>query len=114
MKSRARLMATRGRSVQIAWNLGERLVQILDVMRKALEGKPMSENDYQLRTFSPKVQEKRRQYRIKYDPENPVPSDDSLADDVFKAGFELMAEVGSYCITTGRVMSFSEQEIKEP
>ena len=89
------------------------MVQILDVMQKALEGKPMSENDYQLRTFSPKVQEKVRKYRIKYDPENPVPSDDSLADAVFKAGFELMAEVGSYCITTGRVMSFSEQEIRE-
>lgn len=88
-------------------------LQILDVMRKALEGKPMSENDYQLRSFSPKVQEKVRKYRIKYDPENPVPSDNSIADDVFNAGFELMAEVGSYCITTGRVISFSEQEIKD-
>src|SRR4030065_846047 len=82
-------------------------------MTKALDGKPMSENDYQLRTFSPKVQEKVKKYRIKYDPENPVPSDNSLADDVFKAGFELMADVGSYCITTGRVISFTEQEIKE-
>ena len=89
------------------------MTQILDVMTKALDGKPMSENDYQLRTFSPKVQEKVKKYRIKYDPENPVPSDNSLADDVFKAGFELMADVGSYCITTGRVISFTEQEIKE-
>ena len=29
------------------------LVQILDVMEKALNGKPMSESDYQLKTFAP-------------------------------------------------------------
>ncbi len=31
------------------------MVQILDVMEKALEGTPMSETDYQLRRFAPKV-----------------------------------------------------------
>src|SRR4030042_6433074 len=102
MELRARLRAPQGRGLRQVRRLGEMLVQILDVMQKALEGKPMSENDYQLRTFSPKVQEKVRKYGIKYDPENPVPSDNSLADEVFKAGFELMADVGSYCITTGR------------
>jgi len=89
------------------------MVQILDVMQKALEGKPLSENDYQLRRFSPKVQEKVKEYKIKYDPENPVPSDNSLADDMFEAAFELMADVGAYCMTTGRVISFTESEIKE-
>ncbi len=89
------------------------MVQILDVMDKALNGKPLSENDYQLRRFSSKVQEKVREYGIKYDPENPIPSDDSLADDVFKAGFDVMAEVGAYCMTTGRVISFTEKEIRE-
>ena len=89
------------------------MVQILDVMQKALEGKPMSENDYQLRSFASKVREKVKEHGIKYDPENPVPSDDSMADEVFDAGFEVMAEVGAYCMTTGRVISFSESEIKE-
>lgn len=89
------------------------MVGILDVMDKALNGKPLSENDYQLRRFSSKVQEKVKEYGIKYDPENPVPSDDSIADDVFEAGFEVMAEVGAYCMTTGRVISFTESEIKD-
>jgi methylamine--corrinoid protein Co-methyltransferase len=89
------------------------MVQILDVMQKALEGKPMSENDYQLRRFAPKVAEKVREYEIRYDPENPVPSDDSMADDLFQAGLELLADVGAYCISSGRVISYTEQEIKE-
>ena len=71
------------------------MVQILDVMEKALTGLPLSENDYQLRRFAPKVQEKVREYKIKYDPENPVPSDNSLADDLFEAGLELLVDVGA-------------------
>lgn len=89
------------------------MVQILDVMRKCLEGIPMSENDYQLRRFSPKVQEIVREHDIKYDTEQPVPRDDSLADDLFEAGFELLLGVGAYSIDSGRVISYTEQEIKE-
>jgi len=89
------------------------MVQLLDVMEKALEGRPMSENDYQLRSFAATVQEKVREHGIKYDPSQPCPSDDSLADDVFQAGFELLVDVGAYCLDTGRVISFSEQEVRE-
>jgi len=89
------------------------MVQILDVMEKALNGRPISENDYQLRRFAPKVQEKVKEHGIKYDPNQIVPTDNSLADDVFEAGFELLLDVGAFCIDTGRVISFSENEIKE-
>lgn len=89
------------------------MVQILDVVQKALDGVPMSENDYQLRRFAPKVQEKVKERGIKYDPATPVPSDDSLADDMFEAGLELLVDVGAYCIDTGRVISYTEHEVKE-
>jgi methylamine--corrinoid protein Co-methyltransferase len=89
------------------------LVQLLDVMEKALNGKPMSETDYQLRLFSPKVMEKVREHKIKFDPDNPIPSDNSMADEVFEAGIELLLDVGAYCTTSGRVISYSEAEIKE-
>ncbi|MGB2825770.1 MAG: monomethylamine:corrinoid methyltransferase, partial [Thermoplasmata archaeon] len=89
------------------------MVQMLDVMEKALNGLPMSENDYQLRRYAPKVQEKVREYKIKYDPENPVSSDNSLADDMFEAGLELIVDVGAYCMSTNRVISFTESEVRE-
>ncbi|MFY9606889.1 MAG: monomethylamine:corrinoid methyltransferase [Thermoplasmata archaeon] len=89
------------------------MVQLLDVMEKALNGKPMSETDYQLRLFSPKVMEKVREHKIKFDPDNPIPSDNSMADEVFEAGIELLLDVGAYCTTSGRVISYSEAEIKE-
>jgi len=89
------------------------VVQLLDVMEKALNGKPMSETDYQLRLFAPKVMEKVREHKIKFDPDNPIPSDNSMADEVFEAGIELLLDVGAYCTTSGRVISYSEAEIKE-
>ena len=89
------------------------MVQILDVMDKALNGKPMSETDYQLKSFAPKVVEKVREHKIKYDPANPIQSDGSMADAVFEAGLELLLDVGAYCTTSGRVISYTEQEIKE-
>lgn len=87
-------------------------MQILDVMEKALNGKPMSETDYQLRVFAPKVQEKVREHKIKFDPSNPIPNDSSLADDIFEAGMELLIDVGAYCTTSGRVISYTEAEVK--
>lgn len=86
---------------------------ITDTMKKALEGKSMNENDYLLRRFVPKVKEKIKQYDISFDPDTPIPSDDSLADDIFKAGFELFLDVGVYCMTTERVLSYTENEIRE-
>src|SRR5512137_634701 len=89
------------------------MVQLLDVMEKALNGKPMSETDYQLKSFAPKVMEKVKEHKIKYDPSNPIQSDGSMADEVFEAGMELLLDVGAYCTTSGRVLSFTEQEIKD-
>jgi methylamine--corrinoid protein Co-methyltransferase len=89
------------------------MVQILDIMEKALNGKPMSETDYQLRVFAPKVQEKVREHGIKFDRENPIPQDNSMADEVFEAGLELLLDAGAFCTSSGRTMTFTEQEIRE-
>ena len=89
------------------------MVQLLDVMEKALNGKPMSETDYQLKLFAPKVVEKVREHKIKFDPSNPIQNDNSMADEVFEAGLELLLDVGAYCTTSGRVISYTEAEIKD-
>ncbi len=89
------------------------MVQMLDVMRKALEGRPVSENDYQLRSFAPRVQEKVREHKLRFDPDNPIPSDDSIADEVFEAAFELVAEVGGYCTDSERIIAYTEAEMRE-
>jgi len=89
------------------------MVQILDVMKKALEGAPMRENDWQRKLFAPSIRRLVKEHGIKFDPDNPIHSDDSLADDVFEAGFELLLETGVYCTDTSRIISYTEEEIKK-
>lgn len=52
-----------------------------------MTGKPCLEREYDL-GLSGKLREVVREYEIKYDPDTPVLSDDSLADDIFEAALD--------------------------
>jgi len=89
------------------------MVSFMEVIDRALKGSFCSEKDFDLKVFVPKLREVIKKYEIEYDPENPIPSDNDLADRVFKAGVELYANVGTYCTDTERIIRFTEEEIKE-
>jgi hypothetical protein len=82
-------------------------------MEKALTGKPCSERDYSLKIFAARLREIVKEHDIKYDPQFPIPSDDGLADEIYKAAFDFFVEVGTYCKDTERIIKFEENEIKE-
>jgi methylamine--corrinoid protein Co-methyltransferase len=54
-----------------------------------------------------------REYDIKYDSKNLVPTDNTLIDDVYQAGFDLFCDLGALCLDTSRRIIFSENEVKE-
>lgn len=89
------------------------MITFTDVIERSLTGKLCPEREFDLKIFSAKLREVIKEHDIRYDPENPVPSDDSLADDVFEAALEFYSEVGTYCIDTERIIKFDENEIKE-
>jgi len=71
------------------------------------------EKDFDLKILYPKIKELLKKYDIRFDRENVVPSDNSLADDLWKAGLELYLHTGTLCTDTSRRITFDEQEIKE-
>ena len=89
------------------------MVSFMEVIDRALKGAFCSEKDFDLKVFVPKLREVIKKYEIKYDPENLIPSDNDLADRVFKAGVEFYANVGTYCVDTERIIRFTEEEIEE-
>lgn len=89
------------------------MVSFMDVINRALTGPYYSEKDYNLKVFVPKLREIVQKYEIKCNPKAVIPSDDDLADRVFKAGVELYANVGTYCVDTQRIIQFTEAEIRE-
>ena len=89
------------------------MVSIWDIYERALSGRYVTELQFDTKILFEKIQELVKEYDIKYTPEEPVPSDRSLAKDAFKAGMRLLTEVGVLCIDTSRIISITEEEVKE-
>jgi hypothetical protein len=89
------------------------MIPVIEIAKRALDGKPLIEREYDIRVFSPRVRELVKEYGISYDPDVLVPSDDGLADAVFKAAFDLICDVGVYCKDTERIIAFDEKEVRQ-
>lgn len=89
------------------------MLNFLDVYERALKGPLMSEKDFDMKVFIPTLNKVVKDYGIKYDRENPVPSDDKAADNLYKAAVDFLSQVGVYCQNTNRVIQFTQDEILE-
>jgi methylamine--corrinoid protein Co-methyltransferase len=89
------------------------MIDFFEVIRRALNGPYFSEQDFDMKVVVPKLREVVKRYGLRCDPDNPVPNDDQLADDVFQAALDLCVETGVYCTDTSRVIRFSREELLE-
>ncbi len=83
----------------------------LDFMERATTGQILAENDYYLKVLIPNVTKVVREFGIRYDPANPVSSDDELADRLFEAAVEFVTRTGIYCGATNRVIEVGRDEL---
>jgi hypothetical protein len=88
------------------------MISFATVVERAFSGPICSERDFDLGIFVPNLRRVIEKYDIKYDPENPVPADDGLADRVWQAAMEFLLETGVYCLDTERRILFSREEIE--
>jgi methylamine--corrinoid protein Co-methyltransferase len=89
------------------------MIDFLEVIKRAQTGPYYSDEDFAMQVVVPKLREVVEKYGIRYHPENPIPDDDQLADDVFQAGLEFYTEVGTYCTDTNRAIRFTSEEVLE-
>ncbi len=87
-------------------------ISIWEVLERARDGERIDEKTFDMRLFRA-AERLRKEFDLKYDRDNPVPTDDAMADRAFQAGVRLYEEVGTYCVDTGRVLRFSRQEIED-
>jgi len=87
------------------------MTNFLDICERAIQGPIMTEKDFDMKVFMPKLSELVRTYGIKYDKDNPVPCDDKAADVLFQAAVDFLVSVGIYCQDTNRVIRFTKEEI---
>ena len=91
------------------------MIDFVEVLFRAQSGKSCKAEDWDVRIVPGAVNEALKKYKIegKYDPENPVNSDDDLADAFWEAGLEVAENTGFYCENTARIISFTRREILE-
>jgi len=87
------------------------MIDLIEVFDRADQGPLISDTDYYMGRFVPKLAEVIARYKIKWDKNTIVNTDDDLADRVFQAAIDLLAETGAYCSDSNRVMEFSRDEI---
>jgi len=89
------------------------VLNFLDIYERTLKGPIMSEQDFDLKLFIPRLNDVVRAYGIQYDKENPLPDDDVAADNLYHAAVDFLSRVGVYCQDTNRVIQFTQGEIVE-
>ena len=87
------------------------MIDLIEVFDRAEVGPLISETDYYMKRYVPKLAELIARYQIKWDKQTIINTDDDLTDRVFQAAVDLLAEAGAYCPETNRVMQFTREEI---
>ena len=89
------------------------MLSLLDIAERTQKGPKMDENAWNMGLFR-KMNELTEKYQLVYpDDGSFFNMDDDLADRAFQAGIELLVDTGVYCISTGRVIRFSRQEVMD-
>jgi hypothetical protein len=87
--------------------------RFLKVVKEIENGKVCSEEDFDLKRLAPTLRQVLKAHEIRRDPDVVVPTDDSLADDVYEAALELCLSVGTYVTDARRYVRYEETEIKD-
>jgi len=86
---------------------------ITEICRRFEDGDKMSAETFDLDVVFANAGRLCEKYGIVYDPTNPVPSDNDLADRTFHAAVDFVAETGVYCPNTRSVIRFTRDEVLE-
>ena len=88
---------------------------ILEVLERAHNGPLCTAKEWSIKVLPTKVLQKLKEHRLQgtFNRENPVNSDDALADAFYKASWELAIEMGLLCLDTERIIKVSAEEIEK-
>ncbi|MDE7221587.1 MAG: monomethylamine:corrinoid methyltransferase [Oscillospiraceae bacterium] len=87
--------------------------KIFDVVRRSIEGPIVSEQDFDMKHIYQNLKKIVKKYDIRLESENIINFNDELADRVWDAAIEFLAKAGIFCKDTGRIIQYTEEEIRQ-
>jgi methylamine---corrinoid protein Co-methyltransferase len=87
------------------------MVNIYEILRKSEEGPYIKEGDFDMKLYKT-ASRLVKEYGIKFDKNLVVTGDDPMADKLFNASVQLALEMGMLCVSTSRLIQFTEAELR--
>ena len=91
------------------------IVKILETLDRAHTGPVHSVKEWDTRIIPGQSAKRVREHGLQntFSLENPINSDDALADEFYRAGFEMAVETGLLCVDTERVINVTREELQD-
>jgi len=88
---------------------------VLEMIDRAHKGPVCSSREWGSKVILRNVREKLKEHGLEKTctPENPVNTNNDLADEFYSAGFELAVDQGLLCEETQRVIKVTDEELKD-
>lgn len=86
-------------------------VGVFEAYARAKAGPRVDENEWDSRIIPQTARRLKEKYGIRIDKKQIIPTDLSMIHNIFRAGMEMLVECGIYCMDTGRVIKFTEDEV---
>ncbi len=86
-------------------------ITVFEAYQRAKTGPKMAEETWDYELIPKTASALKEKHSIAMDKSLMVPTDDALCDRLFKAGLEMLLTCGVYCMDTGRVVKYSEEEV---
>jgi len=89
------------------------MITLLEIAYRARNGPKVNEKEWNLSLFK-KMNELTKRYNLKcLSSEEPFMVDNEVADSAFQAAIDFLVEMGVYCVSSSRVIKFTEEEVRE-
>ena len=87
-------------------------VGVLEAYNRAITGPRVPEQEWDYKIIPQTASRLKQKYGIKIDKKAAIiPTDMELINNLFRAGMEMLVECGVYCMDTGRVVKYTEDEV---
>jgi methylamine--corrinoid protein Co-methyltransferase len=86
-------------------------VGVFESYARAISGPRIPENEWDYKIIPQTASRIKEKYGIKMDKKKMIPTDEKLINNLFRAGMEMLVECGVYCMDTGRVIKYTEEEV---
>lgn len=86
-------------------------IGVLETYDRARTGPKVDETEWDQKIIYQTAHQLKEKYKLQFDRTKIIPTDTALMDRLFQAGFEMLVSLGIFCMDTGRVIKYTEDEV---